>query len=565
MFDAQSFVAEFEQQDLVSGVAFRRGDSVTHVDFVTDLGGGFAGARCYLVVPDYFPAVAPKCFLKNVEQYPGLNHIDPKGEICLGRWEDVVLNRLCMEAALSFYVAQRLSELKAKHDASDFSDFYHELEAYWQNLPNVMPVASCLGDASTAGRIYYCVEPATRNTFVPKWIDGGGESALRETYVKNTSEYGGYLLPLDKPFRPGANQRYDRSLINQLLSEHLADDVRAFVDRQVRKAKACRHSLILFSQTSGNGERSVFGFWLSVKQGQLASPIGGVEAGWEVAPLSISRRNTGYLKQRGGVRHPLQGKHVAVFGLGSVGGHVPIQLAKAGLSNFTLCDPDTLNPENTYRHRLGLNHIGENKATATQRELTSQLAIKSVHVLDKGLEHYLYEHDFSLYDVVVLSIGNCNLELEANDVLRKRFPQLKVVFVWQEPFGAGGHALASSAGAHGCLECLFVDQAGGPASRCLANYLEPSPSSVRSLNGSCSGAFTPYGYQDALKTASLATDLILGLLTEVDPGPSLSSWRNLNGLPSSAVISSRGLMAVEQATGSTAEFVNSKCPACGAG
>ena len=60
----------------------------------------------------------------------------------------------------------------------------------------------------------------------------------------------------------------------------------------------------------------------------------------------------------------LESKHVAVFGAGSIGSHLALALAEAGLGKLRLIDGDTLRPGNMVRH-AAIFSVGENKASAT--------------------------------------------------------------------------------------------------------------------------------------------------------------------------------------------------------
>ena len=60
----------------------------------------------------------------------------------------------------------------------------------------------------------------------------------------------------------------------------------------------------------------------------------------------------------------LRPRHVTVFGAGSVGSHVALALAEAGLGRLRLVDRETLRPGNTVRHASVLS-VGDNKAIAT--------------------------------------------------------------------------------------------------------------------------------------------------------------------------------------------------------
>lgn len=64
----------------------------------------------------------------------------------------------------------------------------------------------------------------------------------------------------------------------------------------------------------------------------------------------------------------LQRAHVAVFGLGGVGGHAAEALARAGVGRLTLVDGDTVAPSNLNRQLVALHStLGQNKAEVMAR------------------------------------------------------------------------------------------------------------------------------------------------------------------------------------------------------
>src|SRR5438874_10914286 len=56
--------------------------------------------------------------------------------------------------------------------------------------------------------------------------------------------------------------------------------------------------------------------------------------------------------------------HVLIAGCGSGGSQVALQLAMAGVRNFSLFDNDVLEIENVIRHACGRRYIGERKIDA---------------------------------------------------------------------------------------------------------------------------------------------------------------------------------------------------------
>ena len=65
----------------------------------------------------------------------------------------------------------------------------------------------------------------------------------------------------------------------------------------------------------------------------------------------------------------LKGKHVAVIGLGSVGAQACIDMARAGVGNFTLIDSDIISIENLCRHVCDLSELGMPKVEAIRKRI----------------------------------------------------------------------------------------------------------------------------------------------------------------------------------------------------
>lgn len=62
-------------------------------------------------------------------------------------------------------------------------------------------------------------------------------------------------------------------------------------------------------------------------------------------------------------------KRVIVLGCGSVGSLVAMELARAGVENFILADPDVVEYHNVCRHQCGIEDVGDLKINALTRKL----------------------------------------------------------------------------------------------------------------------------------------------------------------------------------------------------
>lgn len=76
-----------------------------------------------------------------------------------------------------------------------------------------------------------------------------------------------------------------------------------------------------------------------------------INIGYEISSRHHGLIETGLLKD----------SSVLIFGLGTGGIHIAVNLAKCGVGNFHLIDPDRLEIGNICRHQAGLSHIGRKK------------------------------------------------------------------------------------------------------------------------------------------------------------------------------------------------------------
>lgn len=81
---------------------------------------------------------------------------------------------------------------------------------------------------------------------------------------------------------------------------------------------------------------------------------------------NIFSRNSGILET-----DVMANKRVIILGCGSVGSLVALELARAGVSNFLLCDADIVEYHNICRHQCGLEDVGDLKVNAVKRKIKS--------------------------------------------------------------------------------------------------------------------------------------------------------------------------------------------------
>ncbi len=110
----------------------------------------------------------------------------------------------------------------------------------------------------------------------------------------------------------------------------------------------------------------------------------------------------------------LKTAHVAVFGLGGVGGHVVEALARCGIGQFTLFDSDTVAESNLNRQIIAtVDTIGVAKTEAMKKRI---LSINRDAIINTNQVFYLPENadDYPLtdYDYIIDAIDTVSAKIE---------------------------------------------------------------------------------------------------------------------------------------------------------
>ena len=116
----------------------------------------------------------------------------------------------------------------------------------------------------------------------------------------------------------------------------------------------------------------------------------------------------------------LKQAHVAVFGIGGVGGYVVEALARTGVGELTLVDSDCVSPSNLNRQMLALHStIGRLKVDVAKARVLDINPAATVHAEPIFyLPETAHRFDFSKYDYIVDAIDTVSGKLEL--VLRAR-------------------------------------------------------------------------------------------------------------------------------------------------
>lgn len=150
----------------------------------------------------------------------------------------------------------------------------------------------------------------------------------------------------------------------------------------------------------------------------------------------------------------LLNKKIAVVGLGSVGSVVSLELAKSGVSNFILIDPDTFEINNVCRHIGDIEDIGRFKTQVVKERIIKRNPSANIQTIEKDLlqieENVLKEALDSGYLIIAATDSK-----EANFYLNELSLELKIPLLWIGLYerASWGHIIYSIPGKTPCLAC----------------------------------------------------------------------------------------------------------------
>ena len=473
-----------------------------------------------------FPLALPKVLLRPWDALGFIPHVLAKtGEVCYASSEEVALDWRNPVGIVCEALERSVVVLAEGVTGANRWDFVHEFDAHWRQIQGAESLASFVRptdrtkrvtvlDAGDGGKFVCDGERAVR-----EYLNGSGikpHTALNAVYIP--LEEGAFVKP------PRPDEAWSPNRARAVIREHASPQNLKALRKIVKGPK--HEEVVVIRLPRPGGTPALFGLrFKGTKKKHPVLPDG--EAG-EAVPIALNRRDREYLVPRGGGCASLNDKRVALVGCGSVGGHIAFELARSGILNLTLIDPDVLAHQNGFRHVLGRNFYGKKKPEALKEAIEGSLPYVKVDGIAKPVESALEDGDCDLrrYDLVVVAVGKPAAELYLNEKLQD--PKMPAgLFTWLDPHGIGGHAiLVQGNGPGGCLECLYTPVSAGShgAMRNRASFASPGQSFGKDLLG-CGSRYTPYGSIDAVRTAELATRLGVRHLQGRVAGSPVASWK----------------------------------------
>lgn len=461
-------------------------------------------------------AVALQGIAKVAPHWP---HIDPTGNICLGRL------RYSSPAATRVLstLQDALTVLDMPEEERD-AEHRREFLAYWAQLghPARTPYLSLMGGAKHSRDIAYYNDPR-RGVFFAEdaaqldtWLARVGKQPPKAASTT-------HLIWLDQPLLPHHFPKTGGEVI-ALGGDHA-------LEPHVRPGSVL--PVLIGCEIGGNAVyvcTEIEG--ISVKEAARGfrpskpRPPALIAASFHARPAvrrSVQRADYAWVHGRGKNAdiEALRGKRVAIVGCGALGGFLAKALAQAGVGSLLLIDSDEVVPSNVGRHVLGMEAVGQDKSLALAKKLHADFPHAVSFDAWKGwIQNASAEQKIELAscDLVVAAGINLVGELALNRWRQELETPPPLIWTWIEEFAVAGHAvalvdganLASSLDADG--EFLMRLTSGWPAGQGHA------------LEAGCGIAYQPYSAADMMGTINCAHRLALDVLLGRAQGNVVRSW-----------------------------------------
>ena len=228
---------------------------------------------------------------------------------------------------------------------------------------------------------------------------------------------------------------------------------------------------------------------------------------YSVESIWSKRVDYSYLCEQIGNDTSILDKKVLLIGAGSLGSYVAKEIVKAGICNLTVYDSDTVEDENLLRHRVSGLWTDFNKVTALKWELEFLHPEVHINAINKDINDVLLKEEIAKNDLIIFAVGNSDVQLAANSVLKREKCSKDVLYVWLEAGGTNSHILFIDYSKRGCFECLFTDEHGGVINN-KANVITDDVIEKSTVRNGCGATRVKYGTAILLRTTGTLLNVI---------------------------------------------------------
>lgn len=515
----------------------------------------------------FYPFHKPKYYLISPDFLGQIPHVDHAGCICFSQDEESFWDFDRPGDVVTESFATVLKTLKKGIEKQNLADFATEFPSYWCQTKLSQDLVWSFLEPKAKVKKVQISRLSIRGKETPQilFFDNLNETKRYLMSMFNTKDSkllapfeAGIYVPLTRlhtiiPPKPQTTWRVEevKTLFQQGLSKENFKQLKRIIHSKKHPTK----------------------FLCAVLQDNVGKAFFVVEFDWlwpnssQVINYLVERYDRSFVFPRGGANIDFNSKNVAVVGCGSLGGSIALELVRLGIGNLDLVDSDKLSIENSYRHVVGCGRYNQNSKTyALKTHILECWPYTQVETFEDRVEELLANKPdvFDSCDLIIVATANPAINLWLNREVRKRNPGKPMIFTWVEPYGIGGHAIASNNGASpGCYECLYTDASGIRAN--WASFFKDGQSFAKTDCG-CGSAYVPYQFTDVHETALLAVRLASSILDGKEKGNPCLSWKkqDIRSVPEGYEYSARFLNLLnEELYQGRYEYRQVSCKACG--
>ncbi|MEM9921925.1 MAG: ThiF family adenylyltransferase [Bacteroidota bacterium] len=513
-----------------------------------------------ICVPKKFPYHLPKFLLPKYDHLGFLPHIEPNGSICYLEKESIFINIDKPEVVFQASAELAIQTLKDGLDGTNQEDFREEFNAFWNGNKFMQPIPflSLIEIKDAPQKIQILKDNQKGIVF-----NYGENIAIRKKHFfkqSSPSQKSGLYIPLElkSPIHPPTyDERWSVQQFTNWLKPKVSTKNWEAITIILSGKKPTRFQYIIFGIPRKTGMTLLAGVQLIPKKDK-EHPFLSASSDWSLKLFHVTRLDKEAILPRSGASIDLQKKKALIIGCGSVGSHLAIMLAKAGIGSLSLVDADELKYENVHRYAIGMQYSGKKKVEALKEYLSANLLYTKVTTYPNSIENLMdgTELNIDQHNLVISAVGDPTV----NFLLCQQKWKIPFVIGWNEALGIGGHAVIRFPEKEGCYRCLFRN---GYNIASFAAKEQPKPFHKKHLG--CGEVFTPYTALDSIRTSELMARLSINYLKNKLDKAQILSWKGdtLDFCQQGFQLSNRYLRQSQvDMNNNKYNFINPNCPYC---
>jgi len=448
------------------------------------------------------------------ETFPDLKAL-PSGKyraVCLYDKEGIVNSIISYEEKIVDAI-DRLIELLSMNKCEQEREFQKEFMLYWNSTAtgkNKFNVYLTNEKNFSEMDVYYCGKIARVIERGMSLSDIDERKGVERKWKKHLENNAYYIPILDNREIVPPHRGYSwtikdiRNIVYAKQIEHISSGTYETLKMTISE----RQNFILVFGMKLNNVNIVFAVKIVCKRTGRYSLLEKIlDDTTSVETFFTERKDYLYLNEQIGNDKNLLKKKVLIIGAGSLGSYVASEIVKNGATNLKIYDGDELEDANVCRWAYGGIGRGSNKAKVLATLLNCSHPEISVVAIDKNIDEKTLVEEMSQVDMIVFTVGNSDIQLKFNRILKDNKCMTPVIFAWLEAGGVYSHILVVNYEKKGCFECLYTAESGELTNNRSQKNDETDMESSIIRNG-CGGTRAAYGTATILRTTAALMETI---------------------------------------------------------